>query len=83
MNWSHCNSNRATPYIEMKSRTLGLRVAGTMFGLLCLAQLLRLATEFEVVLAGHKLPLWPSAVAVVIAGALSLWLWKLSASSPP
>jgi hypothetical protein len=65
----------------MKSQILGLRVAGTIFGLACLGQLLRLATRAEVVVAGNRLPLWLSALAVVIAGGLSLWLWKLSSTA--
>jgi energy-coupling factor transporter transmembrane protein EcfT len=63
----------------MNSQILGLRVAGTIFGLICLAQLLRLVTRVEVLVAGHQVPLWPSAIAVVIAGGLSVWLWRLSA----
>jgi hypothetical protein len=62
----------------MKSQIFGLRVAGTIFALVCLGQLLRLATRAEVVVAGNRLPLWLSALAVVIAGGLSLWLWRLS-----
>jgi hypothetical protein len=46
--------------------------------LLGLAQLLRLAIRPEVLVAGHQLPLWPSGLAVVILGGLSLWMWKLS-----
>jgi hypothetical protein len=62
----------------MKSQILGLRVAGAIFGLMCLIQLSRLVTRAEVFIAGYRMPLWPSALAVVIAGGLSLWLWKLS-----
>ena len=62
----------------MNSRILGLRVAGTIFGLMCIAQLLRLISQAEVVIAGYQLPLWASVVAVVILGGLSLWLLKLS-----
>jgi hypothetical protein len=65
----------------MKSQILGLRVAATIFGLVCLAQLLRLATQAEVVVAGNRVPLWVSALAVVVSGGLSLWLWKLSRSA--
>ena len=57
---------------------VGLRVAAAVFGLVCLAQLLRLVTQAEVLVAGHRVPLWGSAVAVIIAGVLSFWLWKLS-----
>jgi hypothetical protein len=62
----------------MKSPILGLRVAGTVFGLGCLGQVLRLVARIEVLVAGHQVPLWPSAIAVVIAGGLSVWLWRLS-----
>jgi hypothetical protein len=62
----------------MNSPMVGLRVASAVFGIMCLGQLLRLLTRAEIVLAGHQIPLWPSAVAVVIAGGLSLWMWRLS-----
>lgn len=62
----------------MNSQTLGLKVAGVVFGLLCLAQLLRLLLRPEVLVAGNQLPLWPSALAVAILGGLSLWMWKLA-----
>ena len=65
----------------MKSQIIGLRVAGTIFGLMCLAQLLRLLTGVEVRVAGHPIPLWPSALGLVIAGSMSLWMWKLSRSA--
>jgi hypothetical protein len=62
----------------MNSQILGLKVAGIIFGLMCLAQLLRLVIRPEVLVAGHQLPLWPSGLALVILGGMSLWLWKLS-----
>jgi hypothetical protein len=62
----------------MNSRILGLRVAGTIFGLGCLGQFLRLVAGVEVLVAGHQVPLWPSAIAAAIAGGMSLWLWRLS-----
>ncbi len=64
----------------MNSRTSGLRVASFVFGLITLAQVLRLAIRPEILVAGRPLPLWPSAVAVVILGALSLWMWNLARS---
>lgn len=65
----------------MNSQILGLRVAGTIFGLMCLGQLLRLVTRAEVLVAGHQLPLWPSGLVCAILGGLSLWMWKLSRSA--
>lgn len=62
----------------MNSQIFGLKVAGTVFGLLGLAQLLRLVMRPEVLVAGYQLPLWPSGLAVVILGGLSLWMLKLS-----
>jgi hypothetical protein len=59
-------------------RVLGLRVASVVFALVCLAQLLRLALQIEVIAGGHRLPFWASAIAALVAGSLSLWLWKLS-----
>jgi len=62
----------------MNSQILGLRVASVIFGLMPIAQLVRLLIRPEVLVAGHLVPLWPSALAVVILGGLSLWMWKLS-----
>jgi hypothetical protein len=62
----------------MKSQIIGLRVAGTLFGLMSAAQLARLIMRAEVLVAGYLLPLWPSALAFVVLGGLSLWLWKLA-----
>ena len=66
----------------MDSQILGLRVASIIFGLMSLAQLLRLVIQPEVLVAGHQMPLWPSVLALVILGGLSIWLWKLSRTVP-
>ena len=60
------------------SQSFVLRVAGVVFGLVCLMQLLRMLTGFEVMVAGHAVPLWPNAIAFLIAGGLSYWMWLLS-----
>jgi hypothetical protein len=67
---------KGTP--NMNSQILGLRIASIIFGLMSLAQLLRLVIQPEVLVAGHQMPLWPSVLAFVILGGLSIWLWKLS-----
>ena len=66
----------------MKSQILGLRVASVIFGLMSLAQLLRLVIQPEVLVNGHRMPLWPSTLAVIILAGLSVWLWKLSRTTP-
>jgi hypothetical protein len=62
----------------MNSQILGLRVAAFVFGLVSVVQLLRLMIRLEVLIAGHQVPLWPSGLAFLIFGSLSLWMWKLS-----
>ena len=62
----------------MYPQIIGLRVASVVFALVCLAQILRLALQPDMQFEGHPFPLWPSAVAVIISGGLSLWMWTLS-----
>lgn len=62
----------------MKSPYFGLRVAAVVFGLMGLAQLMRLAFQPEILVAGHTMPLWPSMLAIVILGGLAYWMWNLS-----
>ena len=62
----------------MNSPTSGLRVASIIFGLMSLAQLGRLLIRPEILVAGYRMPLWPSALAFVLLGGLSVWLWKLA-----
>jgi hypothetical protein len=65
----------------MNSQTVGLRVAGIVFGLVCLAHLIRLVTRAPVLIAGYEIPLWPNVVGLVITAALCLWMWKLSSAA--
>ena len=62
----------------MNSIQLGLRVAGTVFALVCLAHLCRLVLHVPVILGGHDVPAWLSGLAAVGSGLLGLWLWLLS-----
>jgi hypothetical protein len=62
----------------MNSPTTGLRVASVVFGLMAIAQLVRLWIRPEVLVAGYSMPLWPSVLAFIILGGLSLWMWKLA-----
>jgi len=56
---------------------LGLRVAGIIFAVFCLGHLLRIIAQADVIIAGYKIPMWPSWVAIVVAGSLSAWLLSL------
>ena len=62
----------------MNSQTTGLRVASVVFGLMAIAQLVRLLLRPEVLVAGYSMPLWPSVLALILLGGLSGWLWNLA-----
>lgn len=64
----------------MNSQVMGLRVAGVVFGLMSLAQLLRVIIQPVVLVAGHMMPLWPSVLAFLILASLSFWLLTLARS---
>ena len=61
----------------MREQLTGLKVASAVFALLALLQLIRLLLHFDIAVAGHLLPFWPSFVAVIVLGGLSIWMWKL------
>jgi len=65
----------------MNSQTLGLRVAAIVLALFALGHLVRLLTRSEVMVGVHVVPLWISWPLVVIAAALSFWMWKLSSTT--
>jgi hypothetical protein len=64
----------------MNSPIMGLRVAGSVFGLMSVAQLLRLILQPVVMVGGHTVPLWPSLFAFLILAGLCFWLLKLSSA---
>jgi hypothetical protein len=65
----------------MSSRVMGLRVAGTIFGVVAIAHIWRLVTHSAVLIAGNPVPSSVSVVGAIVAGALSIWMWRL-ASGP-
>jgi hypothetical protein len=66
----------------MNSQIRGLRVAGVVFAIVCLAQLWRLVAQLEVMAGSYRIPLWFSAVAALVTGTLSIWLAILSRRGP-
>jgi hypothetical protein len=67
----------------MNSNAIGLRTAATIFGIVCIAQLIRLFSRADVIIAGHDIPLWPSAFAALVTGGLCVWLWRLGGPHAP
>jgi len=62
----------------MNSPTTGLRVASVIFAIFFLGHLLRLINQASVIVGSHHIPMWVSVVALIIAGLLSIWMWRLS-----
>ena len=67
----------------MNSNAIGLRTAATIFGIVCLAQLIRLFSRADVMIAGHNIPFWPSVFAALVTGGLCIWLWRLGGPHAP
>jgi hypothetical protein len=51
-------------------------LAALIFSIISIVQLLRLALQVPVTVAGRVVPLWPSGVVCVVAGGLALMLWQ-------
>jgi len=47
--------------------------------LIALAQALRLVVQWPVTVGTFLVPLWPSVIAMLIAGSLSIWAFRLLA----
>jgi hypothetical protein len=53
-------------------------VAVIMLALLALVHLYRFVRGLDIVVNGHSIPLWVSAVAAIVAAVLSLMIWRES-----
>jgi hypothetical protein len=51
-------------------------VAAIVFWLIAIVQLRRVLLRVRVTAGSHDIPLWLSAVAFVVLGALGMWLWR-------
>ena len=65
----------------MKSKTLALRVAGTVFGIIALIHLLRLITGISVIIVGEPLPMWVNIADLLATGFLCAWFWSLTVTT--
>jgi hypothetical protein len=63
---------------DMNSQRTGLRVASLVFAIFALGHVLRLYKNAKVLVATHEIPIGVSWAALIIAGALCIWLWRLS-----
>jgi len=62
----------------MNSPATGLKIAGIIFALFGLVHVWRLIKGFDVVVGSHHIPLWTSGVAIIVAGLLFAWMFKLA-----
>ncbi len=53
-------------------------IAVAIFTLMAIVHLLRLAFGWEVVVTGYVIPVWWSAIGIVVAGGLALMVWRES-----
>jgi hypothetical protein len=54
------------------------KLAAALFALIALAHLYRIVRPFDIVVAGNSIPQAVSIAGLVVAGALSLLLWRES-----
>jgi hypothetical protein len=67
----------------MTGQRFGLKVAGLLFAIFCVAHIVRLVSQVDIQIAGRVIPLWPSAVAAIFAAALSIWFLTLARRTGP
>jgi hypothetical protein len=51
-------------------------IAALVFALVAVLQLLRFVLRWEVVVNGMSVPLWASAIAILVAAALAATVWR-------
>ena len=56
-------------------------VSGMVFGLIAIGQAIRAALQVPVQIGTTSIPIWPSWVAVVVAGGLCMWAFRSVAES--
>ena len=54
------------------------RLASIIFGIMCIAHILRLIMQFQIVIGSYVLPIWISFFGVAVTAILSMALWKES-----
>jgi hypothetical protein len=67
----------------VNSSKIGLRVASVVFGIFAVGHLLRLVNQAQVTVETYTIPMGVSWGALIVAGTLCMWLWRLSYRSEP
>ncbi|MEI6173248.1 MAG: hypothetical protein WCR01_05800 [Bacteroidota bacterium] len=66
--------------MSINSKILGLRVAGTIFGIVAALHLLRVVIGIPIAISGWMLPAWMNVLGFGGTGLIGTWLWLLSVS---
>lgn len=64
----------------MSSQATGLRVASAFFAIFAVAHIVRLIKQAHVMFGTTEIPMWVSVIALIVAGFLSIWFWRLSSA---
>jgi hypothetical protein len=67
-------------YFMMNEKKLGLRISGTIFGIVALIHLLRILTAVPILVGSCSVPIWINWLGLGGATFLFIWLWRVSAS---
>ena len=59
-----------------------LTISGTLFAVIALLHLGRLLRHWPAVLASWTVPVWVSAIGLIVAGSLSIWAFRLVRQVP-
>lgn len=65
----------------MKTQIAGFWTSGILFGLMALAQIMRLWIRPDVLVSGHHVPLWPSGLAFLVLAGMCIWMLTLARGS--
>ncbi len=63
----------------MNSQIVGLRVASAIFGLMCLAHVVRVIAGVQLMIGGHRVGGGLGCLVIVVTAGLSIWMWTLAA----
>jgi hypothetical protein len=65
----------------MNSPKTGLRIASIIFGIFAIGHVLRLVNHARVMVGTQTIPMSVSWVALIVAGILCIWMWRLASRS--
>jgi len=58
-------------------------IAATIFALMAVAHIIRLFTNFQIIVGSHSIPMWVSYIAIVITALLSWMLCREARGAAP